>query len=218
VLSKPLERGARLDGELDTELRNYQIGDSMKAVHWKASAKKRTLLSRKMIMVEETDYKVVMDCSPLEAMEEDRNSLEDCMIETMLAITYYLVRQGERSLVSLEQSSEKEITSPEEVYALQKACCFLRFEQEQKLEDKLRQMLAMQRGVGRFILIVHKLSEILITTMKQMLISGDRLVVFIVSDELSKSDLEELWRVGIMCFQVKTEGLLKEWLEVGEEQ
>lgn len=212
-LDKPFERATRQMQELDNELRSYQIGDSMRSIHWKASAQKRTLLSRKTISIEDKDYEIVLDCSVLEIETDKRIQIEDRMIETMLAVTYFLLVQKEICHVQLDTLLDKRITSHEEIEMLQKISCFIKFEKEGSFSEQLKQMVAEKHSVGRWLMIVYRIDKLLVSVLEQMVRHDDRVMVLIVNDDLSKDDLEELWRVGIMSFQVKTEGALGAYLE-----
>jgi uncharacterized protein (DUF58 family) len=75
--------------ELDSEVRKYQRGDSLKLVHWKASAKKHELLSRKYSAVPQNRLILVMDTFYVKENELDRAIIEDMIIESALSIADY---------------------------------------------------------------------------------------------------------------------------------
>lgn len=208
MLKRPFVRQMRQEGEIDNELRNYEVGDPMKTVHWKASAKKSALLSRKVLMNEEKSYELVLDC-----FDHSDKALEDRMIETLLAVIYFLISQGEKCHVSMGSFLEEELLTYDQLYAVQRSCAVLKFDEQKSLSEKLEEMRRMRRCIGRWLLITSYVDQRLIMTLREMTIRGERIVLYVVNDTLEKEDLEELWKVGVMSFQVNLENKLEMCLE-----
>lgn len=70
----------------DPELRKYVPGDNRKQIHWKASAKKSELLTRKQIELEEPQPYLFMDLQKTQREGRMQIALEDNIIEMTLAI------------------------------------------------------------------------------------------------------------------------------------
>ncbi|MFA5657738.1 MAG: DUF58 domain-containing protein, partial [Oscillospiraceae bacterium] len=60
----------------DTDVRKYSSGDSMKLIHWKATARKQSLLTRKLTEIKKSDISIILDLSPVR-----ENPFEKIIIE-----------------------------------------------------------------------------------------------------------------------------------------
>lgn len=78
------------------QLRDYQMGDSLSQVDWKASSKRQTLISRDF--EEQLDQSVVLmlDCGRrMRAIDGEVSQFEHCL-NAMLLISYIALRQGDQ--------------------------------------------------------------------------------------------------------------------------
>jgi uncharacterized protein (DUF58 family) len=78
----------------DCTVRDYQEGDPLKRVHWKATAKEMKLKVRTQKSDEQQRIFILLDT---ERAERDKNIYipeESKLLETAIAITYYLFRKG----------------------------------------------------------------------------------------------------------------------------
>lgn len=78
------------------QLRDYQMGDSLSQVDWKASSKRQTLISRDF--QEQLDQSVILmlDCGRrMRAIDGEISQFEHCL-NAMLLISYIALRQGDQ--------------------------------------------------------------------------------------------------------------------------
>jgi uncharacterized protein (DUF58 family) len=78
------------------QLRDYQMGDSLSQVDWKASSKRQTLISRDF--EEQLDQSVILmlDCGRrMRAIDGEVSQFEHCL-NAMLLIAYIALRQGDQ--------------------------------------------------------------------------------------------------------------------------
>lgn len=78
------------------QLRDYQMGDSLSQVDWKASSKRQTLISRDF--QEQLDQSVILmlDCGRrMRAIDGEVSQFEHCL-NAMLLISYIALRQGDQ--------------------------------------------------------------------------------------------------------------------------
>lgn len=87
--------------ERDVETRPFQNGDDKRMVNWKVSAKYQELLIRKWTGVSKREVTLLMET--LSYDQEDPIAFEDRMLECILAITYYCVKQNTLCHVVYEQ-------------------------------------------------------------------------------------------------------------------
>lgn len=72
---------------IDAELRKYVKGDSRKLIHWKASARKQELLTKRVTDMEEQEIFVIVDMTKGKETEDAILITEDKIIELALAVT-----------------------------------------------------------------------------------------------------------------------------------
>lgn len=75
------------DPVYEMELRKYQNSDSRKLIHWKASAKKQELLSKKILDIEKPDTLLFFDLHPVSEFDEVNLVVEDKIIELAIGIS-----------------------------------------------------------------------------------------------------------------------------------
>ncbi len=84
-------------------LKRYEPGDSIKKIHWKASAKQEETLVKSFEMKGETNLVLFINAS-LESYREDTHGfLEDLAVETSLSIANYCLRKGIRVSLCYEK-------------------------------------------------------------------------------------------------------------------
>lgn len=79
--------------EADIEVRKYISGDNKKLIHWKVSAKKQELLTRKYITLPKTCVVLYMDLIRVNEDELTSVIVKDKIIEGTLAIANYCMRK-----------------------------------------------------------------------------------------------------------------------------
>lgn len=77
------------------QLRDYQMGDSLSQIDWKASSKNQSLISREF--QEQLDQSVILmlDCGRRMRSEEDGLTQFDHCLNSMLLLSYVALRQGD---------------------------------------------------------------------------------------------------------------------------
>ena len=85
---------AKSEGEQGNEIRTYMPGDSMRNVHWKASAKTGELKVREMEKNCGNSFLVVLDGKPDEKTGILRIAREDAYIERMVSLVYECYKRG----------------------------------------------------------------------------------------------------------------------------
>lgn len=76
----------------DTDLRRYYQGDSLKLVHWKATARQQELLVRRYTETPKNEVLLLVDLSETQGDSFSRLVVEDKAIECALAVADYLLR------------------------------------------------------------------------------------------------------------------------------
>ena len=77
---------------LDIDMRKYISGDSMRIIHWKTSAKRNELISRKYSDELRTEAVMILDLSKSKEKDARKLAVEDKVLETVLSIVKYYVK------------------------------------------------------------------------------------------------------------------------------
>lgn len=85
---------ARTEGERGNEIRAYVPGDSMRNVHWKASAKAGELRVREIEKNCGNGLAVILDATPGEETGILRLAREDACIERLISVVYECYKRG----------------------------------------------------------------------------------------------------------------------------
>ena len=75
-------------GELGVQVRNYETGDGMRQIHWKASAKQGKLFSRELEDPFRQGILMLMDLRKRGGPEKEELVFEDCMMEEAVSAVY----------------------------------------------------------------------------------------------------------------------------------
>ncbi|MCL2163617.1 MAG: DUF58 domain-containing protein [Oscillospiraceae bacterium] len=75
-----------------SDIRSYYIGDEMKRIHWKLSAKTRQIKIKNYEKITMTSVLLLLDLSQIKGSQDIRLKTEDKMIEAYISILYYFLR------------------------------------------------------------------------------------------------------------------------------
>ena len=85
---------AQLQEEMDAELRPYIQGDSLKKVHWKASARQQKLLVHKYINIQRQEVLILPDFSKMNATKSEVYRQQDLILELLLSLCNESLQSG----------------------------------------------------------------------------------------------------------------------------
>lgn len=83
---KRQDNQARLQEEMDAELRTYMPGDPLKKIHWKASAKQQKLMVHKFKNIQRQEVMIFPDFSKISSSKEDVFRQQDLILELLLSL------------------------------------------------------------------------------------------------------------------------------------
>lgn len=76
------------NGEMDVQVRNYDIGDELRQIHWKASARAGKLMTRERCEEQKRELAIFFDLHQFEGTELEQRKFEDEMLEQLVAAVY----------------------------------------------------------------------------------------------------------------------------------
>lgn len=122
----------------DAQTREYQSGDAIRQIHWKATARMQKLMSREMTEEPKEEISLFLTTMHYEGTEAERIEAEDKLIEAILAVAAFYqkrhtavrvyVRQGQRGMQSMLIQDVRELD------AFYQLCCGLEYAAGQKTE------------------------------------------------------------------------------------
>lgn len=202
---------------LDNEVRKYQPEDTFRTIHWKASAKKGELLVRQPNSPIKRENILLLDLSPIGEERIMKLSIEDKMLEIVLAITHYYVDKQIRSSVYWIQGEFKEyvIQNEADFGVFYEKCVSLYFNEEVEIAQLLMAQFMKRGDLGCYIIITHYLSESLIHTVGEIIGKGGQTAILLVNDLLSEEkciQLEKMTMLGAKVCRIKSKDLLEDVL------
>ena len=121
-------------GELDVQVRNYVDGDSMRQIHWKASAKSGKLMAREQYENRKQDLVLFLDLTKVDGSELEVLQYEDEVIEQAVAAVHACRKRHIPCTVLYEFHGYKSchIESEPQWKAFYQLCGSIRFEAQRK--------------------------------------------------------------------------------------
>lgn len=173
--------------EPEGSIRDYRQGDSLKRIHWKASAREQKLKVRQMTGEEKQGITILCDTKRTEKDMRDYLPVENQMLEILLALNYFfaenhtkvnnLYRQGDFKNVSLGSIKDFELFYRE--------ISSLTFLKEYEFSVVLDQALqhGLLTGSKAVFFILHEIDEKLLETVESLESGGTIIVLFAVTDK-----------------------------------
>jgi uncharacterized protein (DUF58 family) len=196
--------------ELDTEVRKYNIGDSKKRIHWKASARMNELITRKYQHNPKAEIVLFMDLVTIKAEELKVVSTEDKIIESVLAIADFYALRNTPSQVIYDMDGVKQVSiaSREDFNAFYKACVRIRFQSEKAISEMIRTRLLYGNGGLFCVVATASLSKELYMATVQAAAGGNHVCVLFVSDDISEKTkilINNMKNSGVNVYQITSE-------------
>ncbi len=197
----------------DNEVRKYQSGDTMKLIHWKSSAKTRTLMSQKYADEPKTEVISVIDLSERKIDKYEKIVTEDKMLEAVLAIHNYFHLNSISSKViygnkAIEIQSIQDKSDFDNFYTI---CKSILFQSEYSCSELVSYAMKIGSDIGHLIILTANLNNELCITCNQAVGYGLELTIIYVGDEdlmLRKSLLNNKIHLHVINLDVEVEEIL----------
>lgn len=169
----------------DNEVRKYQSGDSMKLIHWKASARTNSLLSLKYIEEPKTEVLTVLDLSEHDVEEYVKIVSEDKLLEAVLAIHHYFSRHLIPSSVIYGDSKirVRNIQNSQDFDSFYNTCKSLGFHSQYSFIELLGKAIKIGKNTGTIIVMTASLDSKLCFALNEAVDYGLNLTILYVGNE-----------------------------------
>ena len=185
---------------LENDMRKYQSGDSLKQVHWKASAKTGELLSRQESMEVKRENKILIDLIKVEETGYDRLAVEDKILEAALAIANYMKENLIKVTIGYvqEQVRKLPIEDAESFGTFYHECGKLLFNAAYGIDNLLEAFLEERLRPSFYILITNHLTEVLMQQCLKAIAYGEQLVILYVAETRSQEIAQQMTKLENM--------------------
>ncbi|MBO5278448.1 MAG: DUF58 domain-containing protein [Lachnospiraceae bacterium] len=187
---------------LDNELRSYLPGDSMKLIHWKASAASGKLLCRNYTEESKNIVCLAADFHAISCKPEEKLVLEDKILEGVLAVVKYLWKGGTRTRLffSMQEISVVDINTYVDIEAFYAFCCDMRFQASLELDELVRRASSEIPAGSNFMLFTAYLSRKLFDELYLLKGNAVTTTIFYMKHSAGqKSEMEDLF-ASEFCF------------------
>lgn len=149
------------DVNLPAEVRNYQMGDPLKKIHWKLSAKKGNLVVRRFEEPTYPDALVLLDCSPppFSNMPDRQAYLKDTLLETAASVVAHHITGDHPVRLPLLGSRPIEFEKSMGLPTLMEELSRLDFSQTERFERVLLLETRRMRKQGATVIITARLNS-----------------------------------------------------------
>ncbi|MDL2206087.1 DUF58 domain-containing protein [Eubacteriales bacterium OttesenSCG-928-N13] len=183
-----------------SDVRNYQLGDPLKKIHWKLSIRKRELLVRNYEESSRPDTLILVDLSPINSMRSQALTMQDVICETAASIAHaqlsnnYPVRMPLMSAHPQEASGQNELSFPRFLDALMRTEFDSPYPFEQVLTLEMRRM----QRTGGAVLVTARLTPRIADIAQQLRRYGMQVSLYWITETRRAEALEMMERLSIL--------------------
>ncbi len=204
VKNSPYLLNAEQDS-MDIETRKYMNGDSLKQIHWKVSAKRNQLFSRKYISNPKSEVVILMDLKPIHEDSLTSIIIEDKIIESVLAIANYCKDNNTRAKIYYEQSGLKSafIRGKTDFDLFYQMSIGMRFNAQISTEEILMECQSFTKNSGFYIVITHELTVELYKSMMEISENGSDMSLLFIRDKLTADEEDIIKSLKLSGISIK---------------
>jgi hypothetical protein len=171
------------EDQIDVQVRKYSTGDSIRQIHWKASAKSGELMTRIYHSSVKREVMILLDLSPVVNNEKDKLLIEDGIIEEALAAANYFYQNKIPCFVCFEQRGYKKLSiqTIDEWNKFYLLCAKLLFEGKYKNIELCEASKPWIKTVKHAIIVTHELSAKLYNELKSFYAGVETCILLIVN-------------------------------------
>ena len=165
------------------EVRAWQMGDPMRKIHWKLSARKRELMVRRYEAPVMPDALILLDCAepPRQAGVEAMLDVKDALLETAASIMAESTRTEHPARLPLLGRHPIELDKAMGMPAVLESLAHVDFSAGESFEQVLHLEMRRMRKVGSTIVITARLNSRMVDVMRSMRRMGPYVRLYLVT-------------------------------------
>lgn len=194
-LPMPVLTAASGSTEPDIIVRDYVEGDSLKQIHWKATARERKLKVRLMTGKENQSISIFCDTR---RYSEDSNKflpLENKLLETFLSVGRFFAGMEKEFYAWYGQNGvvEKHVDGMEEFNVFYRAVSDINFHKSENIQRVLEQVTGQGTlwGSSLVFCVLHELDTTIMNVTEKLTANGAIVVLYVVTDREPKDYLKQ---------------------------
>ena len=172
--------------EPDIIVRDYVEGDSLKQIHWKATARERKLKVR--LMTGKDDQRISILCDTRHYSEDKKMflPLENKILETFLAVGCFFAGMEKEFYAWYGQDGvvKKHVDGMEEFNAFYRAVSDIVFRKSENFQRVLEQVTGqgVLQGCSLVFCVLHELDQAIMDTTEKLTANGAIVVIYVITD------------------------------------
>jgi hypothetical protein len=189
------------DEQVDLEVRKYMSGDNKKLIHWKASAKRNELMTRKYVSIPKANVTICMDLASINELELQKVIVEDKIIEATIAMADYFSKRHIACEILYDYDGAQRVSVQNQLDfdLFYHRCVYMRFLAKTSVEQLIANHFNMEGlkyedKFQQYIVITHCITEELYKTVLHCVSEGNECGIIFVNQQLT-SDMENLLRL-----------------------
>ena len=175
-----------------TNLRPYQVGDGLKRVHWKASAKKNELITKEFIETEGQSVTCIVNRSLVFYNPQAYYEQVDALKESMIAVLHYCHQQHHPLLLSASDIT----TQPYSLEEIYQVITDMTFDSSLPYTDVLQTYTNESRNCSYLLLYTQAYDATFLPQLKSLITKGNKVMLFTL-ERCDSNQEEELKQMGI---------------------
>ncbi len=201
--------------EPDIVVRDYIRGDSLKKIHWKATAREGQLKVRTDTGEEKQGIRMLFDTKRCSEDMQEYLPLESKILEAVLALGMFFATRDMATSVYYGQNGVRQheitnIKSFEEFYACMSNVSFRKEEEVNTLFQGLSQQGTFA-DAKILIMVLHELDDAIMQTAEQLSAEGIYVVIYVITDKNMEAYVRESTvrkKIVVIPTEAELEGVL----------
>lgn len=182
-----VQRDVSGNREPDILVRDYVEGDSLKQIHWKATAREQKLKVRVMTGKENQGISVFCDTRRYSGDMKEFLPLENKILETFLAVGYYFAGTDKEFYAYYGQSGvvSKHVESIHEFDDFYHAVSKITFATDENPQNVLEQVMGQGAlwGSNLVFCVFHELNSAILDATERLAASGVIVIIYVITDQ-----------------------------------
>lgn len=169
----------------DIPVRDYLTGDSLKQIHWKASAKEQKLKTRTRTGEEKTGMILLYDTQRYDKQALQYLPLENQILETVLALSYFFARKNIPFSVLWSQNGlqQHNIDSLSGYDALFQRTASVLFDERENFTVQLKGLCdsGLLYRARTMIAVLHEMNDEIMTMTEKLTAAGIEVILYLIT-------------------------------------